>query len=250
MFVVALMSLGTPPDAEAPALAAELGVTAFEAGQLVRGALPTVVLRTGERPRAVALLAALRGRGHQAVACDDAAVVASEAMHQLRSFRLEAGALISVPAAGEPAALPFADVVAMVRAVHRSVGPPPETWSAAAPTAPKKKGAPKPVAAEEQRESVLYLFRRTGPPWLTSESRTRYDGLGAQLRPSRPENFATLLRLLRERLPAVPFDERLVKVRGAERVASAAPGAAPVANTAASVDLLAHLVAMAVTGGR
>ena len=61
-----------------------------------------------------------------------------------------------------------------------------------------------------QREPVLYLFRKSGPPWLLTESQGRYGDLGPLVRLTRQENFTTLLRLIRERVPQVPWDERMV----------------------------------------
>ena len=55
MYVVGLLSLSTSPDAESSALAADLNVTLYEAGQLVRGALPSILLRTPDGARAEAL---------------------------------------------------------------------------------------------------------------------------------------------------------------------------------------------------
>jgi hypothetical protein len=101
------------------------------------------------------------------------------------------------------------------------------------------------VTGGESREPVLYLFRKTGAPWLTSETRGRYEGLGADVRPARLENFNTLLRKLRERVPAVPFDERLVQVRaGGDKVQGDLVGAQRSASNASTVDLLAHLIAI------
>ncbi len=259
MFVVALLALATSPDDEAKKLAADLGVTVFEAGNLVRGILPSIVLKTPERQKVLDLLGKLRGRGHDAVACDAAAVVPSEEMHELRGFRLDETALVSLNSNGSSEQLPWGDVVAMVRAMHKGVGGTVEKTTErkfdlgrailTQGLSMSKTVTKETVRQVEQREPVLYLFRNNGKPWLASESRCRYEGLGPNLKPARIENFNTLVRLLRERLPQVPYDERLVKVRsGGERVVVDGRGAQTGSSNASGVDLLAHLVAMAVVG--
>ncbi len=256
MFVVALLSLGTPPDAEATALARDLGVTAFEAGQLVRGHLPSIVLRSTDKARVQEFLGKLRARGHDAVACDTAAVVASEAMHEVRGFRFDEDALVSLNQNGSSERLPWTEIIALVRAMHRVSGATIEKTrerkfdlGRAVVTqglSVSKTVIKETVSESAQREPVLYLFRREGAPWLATETRGRYEGLGPDLRPGRLENFNTLVRRIRERAPQAPFDERLVQVRaGGDRAQSDFLGAQTGASNASSVDLLAHLVAMA-----
>jgi hypothetical protein len=240
MFVVAVIALGTPVETEAPLLAGEIGITAYEAGLLLRAPSPAVVLRTEDRARALALLGALRERGHDSVACDTNAVVASADMHVVRSFALDADALAD---AGER--LPYGSITAFVRAVH----------SARVETTEKHTDkkislgraaltggilATKNVASErtrvsEAREHVLYVFASSPRPWIVVASRARYDGLGEPLRPMQLENFERFVAVLRERCPGAAFDDRLLAVKTAD------------ANT---VDLLANLVALAVTRAR
>lgn len=240
MFVVAVISLGAPVETEAPLLASELGVTAYEAGLLLRAPSPAVVLRTEDRARAVALLASLRARGHDTVACDSNAVVSTEAMHLVRSFALEPEAIVD--GAGR---LPFGAISALVRAQH----------SARVETTEKTTGtkislgraalsggllATKKVTSErtrvsESREQVLYVFGSTPQPWIVLASRARYDGLGEPLRPSQLENFERFVTVLRGRCPNAAFDDRLLAVKTADSDAA---------------DLLANLVALAITRAR
>lgn len=235
MFVVALMTLRATVESEAPRLAAELGVTAYEAGLLLRAPSPSVVLRTEDRARAVALLGALRGRGHDAVACDDQAVVASDAMHVVRDIAFEPDAFAD---GGER--LRWADVTALVRALHSvrvettekvtdkkiSIGRAALTGGLLS----TKKVEKERTLVAQSREHVLYVFTRSRP-WLVVATRARYQALGAELRPSQLENFERLVALLRARCPAAPFDERLLAVKNADPT---------------SCDLLANLVAIAI----
>lgn len=255
MDIVALIALGTPVETEAPLLAADLGLTAYEAALLLRAPSPVPLLRTDDRDRARSLLAALRGRGHDAVACDAAAVVASDAMIHVRSFVATPDTLAVVDASGQADRLEWASVIAFVRAVHRT-----RSESVDKVTAQKfdlgraamsggimvtRKVTTTTKHASEEREPVLYVFRRGGLPLLFAQSRLRYDGLGASLRPSQLENFITLVRELRDHAPFAAHDERLLAPRPGEgRVRAGANGAVH-ASSSDGVDVLAHLVAMA-----
>lgn len=254
MYVVALVELRTAVEEEAPHLASALGVTAYEAGLLLRGAPPVVVLRTDDRDRATSLLAALRGRGHEVVAFDDAAVVASSAMTTPRLFRFEGGALVASGAVESH--LPLADVLAIVRAVHQSRTETTTTTkekqtslARAALTGGlvRSKTVEKQTSSRaEEREPVAYLFRASGePPWLLAASRLRYDALGARLAPSQHENFETLLRMVQEQAPQAPLDARLLAFRSAPEVVRSGRTGEHRGSSAGHVDVLAHTVALA-----
>jgi hypothetical protein len=255
MFVVTLLSLSTSADAETAALAKDLGITPYEAGQLVRGALPSVVLKTADGVKAEAIAAALRKRGQAALACELSQVIASDAMHVVRGFKLEPEALVSESQNGTSERLPWADVRCAVKAVHQvsaqsvsvtserkfDLGRAVMTQGLVMTKENKKETA----SAVAQREPVLYLFRKTGSPWLLTESQGRYGALGPLVRPTRLENFSTLLRLIRERVPQVPWDERLVAVKvRAETLTSDFRGHQTGSSNASSVDLFAHVIAL------
>jgi hypothetical protein len=214
-----------------------------------------VVLRTVDGARAESIAAAIRKRGQGALACDLAQVVASDAMHTVRGFRLEPDALVSENQNGTSERLPWSEVRCLVKAVHHL------SAQSVQVTNERKfdlgravmtqglmmtKGTTKEaVTSVAQREPVLYLFRRHGTPWLLAESQGRYGGLGALVRPTRLENFNTLLRLVRERVPQVPWDERLVSLRArADTLSTDLRGHQTGASSATSADLFAHLVAL------
>lgn len=260
MYAVALLCLKTSAEEETASLARELGVTAYEAGQLVRGALPCVVLRTPDGAKAQALAASMRARGQEALACDLAQVVASGAMHAVRGFRLETDALVSENQNGTSERLPWSEVRCAIRAVHhvqaQSLDVTHErkfdlTRAVISQGLVMTKASTKEKAtAAASREPVLYLFRRAGVPWLLAESQGRYGALGALVRPTRQENFDTLLRLVRERLPRVPWDERLVSLRSRnETISSDFRGHQTNISSASTVDLFAHVVAASLAPG-
>lgn len=255
MFVVAIVTFATPIEAEAPLLAGELGMGAYEATQLLRGGAPVVTLRTSDREAAAAHLEKLRRRGHDAVGFAAESVTSSAAMGDVKGFAIELEA-IRFQLRGRPdEVVPFDELVCFVRAIHRT--------SERVTTTSKERAfdfkklaisgglmMTKTIEKEstmqtDEREPVAYLFRRTAPPLLLGASRAKYMGLGADVRPTQLENFERTLQLLRERAPFAPYDDRLVALRriGHEKVSLPARGQ-EVTSSAQGVDLLAHIVAM------
>jgi len=253
MFVVALTDLRTSAEQEVVALARDLGSTPYEQRLVLNQGLPTVVLRTPDRDRATRLLQALRDRQHGAVAIDDAAVAASNTMTALRAFRFTPTSVIADEAHPD-VALPFDDVLAFVRAQHRtqfqtttetkekqfSMGRASMTGGLMMRKSVKRTQ----TTTTEEREGVCYVFRKSGEaPWIIRTSQPRFAALGAHLQSNSHQNFVETLRQLRELAPHAPYDERLVSRRGTDRIAREAGGNATVSSES-GVDLLAHLVAM------
>lgn len=263
MFVVAVCDLATPLEVEAAALAADLGTTAYEARMLLAPGPPAIVRSTPDKAAALGLLAKVRARGNGAVACDASAVVASGDMIAMRRFRLEADA---IALDDRPDRLAYDDVLALLAAVHR------RRSDAHTETKSKKFSATRTLmtggfamtrtekktthAAHEDRESVLYVFRRGGAtPWILRETGTSWAGLGRAPAPTQTENFRVAVAVLREKSQRASFDDRLVSRKAApERTAVAAAGSASsrVVSTSseAGVDLLAHLLALWVCRGK
>lgn len=254
--LVALLSLATPVETEAPLLAEALGVTPYEAALALRVPSPTIVLRTGDRQKALDLLAKLRARGHDAVACDENAVVFAAEMAHLKTFRFDDDGFDYTSSQGGAGRVRWSEIVAVVRAVHRSRQEHLEKstsrkidFGRAAMSGGlmlTKKVTTSSVKAVEEREQVAYVFSSSGVPVLVRESRVHYEGLGDARRPSTVENFAALLAHVRARIPALAYDERLAAPRpGGEKVQAGAHGTSSASSTDA-VDVLAHLVAMAI----
>ena len=253
MYVVALAELATSLEAEAAALAADLGTTAYEERLHLLTGLPSVVLTTVDKGEALALLAKLRARKHGAMACDVSAVVGHEAMIPMRGFTLEPDAVV----AGSER-LPFGEITALLRAMHRSqTESRGETkgrqFSAGKALLTGGLAFTKTVTREEKSvvqasEQVLYVFRAGGEtPWLLRERGTSYAGLGAGLVASSTQNFLTTIARLRERAPTALYDERLLNPRNAVmRLTRSGSASASTLSTssAGGVDLLAHLIAM------
>lgn len=259
MHIVAIVELATPLEAEAAALAADLGTTAYEERLNLLTGLPTVVLTTVDRVQATALVAKLRARKHRALVVDVDAVVASEAMIPMRGFVLEPAGVI----AGEHE-LPYGEITALLRAMHRS------TTETNSETKSRQFSAGKALltgglaftktvtkeakSAVQASEQVLYIFRAEGDtPWLLRERGTSYAGLGPALTVSSAQNFLATIAALRARAPDAVYDERLLNPRGAtNRLSRSGTSTASTLSTssAGGVDLLAHLLSLSIVRRR
>jgi hypothetical protein len=256
VFAVAITELAGGIDAEATALASDLAVTAYEARMLLAPGMPAVVRTTPDRALALDLLARLRARGHDAVACDTAAVVASSAMLSMRRFRLgpEAITLDDHP----EARLAYADILALTPAVHRRrtdvdtqvretkfSATRAIVTSGLSMTKTTKKDT---HSSTEERTAVLYVFPRgTGTPWLLSDRGTSWAGHGRPVAHSEAENYRIAVAALRERAPGAAFDDRLVARKATPERVGVVGGAGSTtvkASSEAGVDLLAHLLAL------
>ena len=242
MFLVAIAELRGGIDGTLKELSAELGTAPYDLRLLLNAGFPAVVLATVDEARARAASAAVARHGHVPVALDRRSAVASAAMTELVRFKLTKGAVIADERA--PAELPFADIGALVRAMHRGTTTTTEQVKerklqpvmavATGGLVMSKKVTRDVTRTEEHREQVLYLFRRSGaPPFILRERGALYNGLGPDLRPTAFENFQTTIRKLRELAPAAAYDERLMNARPIRGVADGSDAA----------DLLAYLIA-------
>ena len=255
MYVVAIAELGASVDVEAAALAADLGVVAYDARLLLAQGLPAVVLQTPDKSRALDLLGRLRARGHGGLACDTGAVVSSGDMVSMRRFRFEGDAISLDDRPGER--LPYADVLALVPAQHRSRA---ETKTVTKSTkfsagrmimtgglAMTKTVKTESRTTAEDRAHVLYVFRRGGAtPWQLQEQGTTWTGLPRPPATAALENFRAAVAALRERAPAAVYDERLLARKSTPERAALSTGAGTTTvrtSSDAGVDLLAHLIA-------
>jgi len=253
--VVAIVALARSVEEEAPKLAADLGVTAYEAGMMLRAPMPVIVLRTEDRARTLDLLGKLRSRGHDTVACDLSAVVSSEDMFRPRSFRFEGTDFIG-SGSGEERRLPLANMFALVRANHVtrneetvvsqerkvSIGRAALTGGLLTTKTTSKESR----RVTNERESVLYVFRTDAAPWLLASTELRYDGLAEGMKLSKLENFEVLVEALRNGAPSATFDTRLLQARVSTTVASASSKHLSTSSSAAT-DVLAHIVAMSLS---
>lgn len=220
MYLVALADLATSPDEEAPLLARDLGVSAYDARGLLSGERPKVILRTPDQQRARALLGALRERRHGAVAFDARAIVPAAAMVNVGDFRFEPESMCTDR--GE--ALAYSDVLAILRGVrshHQSSSKVVKERKFAVGAAIAsggliltKKSEREVTTRSETREQIIFIIRKSGmTPWLIAEQRACFEGLGAEMAPSVTENLVRFLSALRSRAQAATYNDSLMRFR-------------------------------------
>jgi hypothetical protein len=254
MYVVAVVEIHSGLDVEAAALASELGKTPYEMRLMLAGGLPAVVLMTPDRQRATRLMEGIFARKNGAIGADSAAVVSSRAMTPMKRFRFDAdGVLLD----DRPdARLPFDDVAALLRATHRQQLETREKTrelkfdvgravmsGGFAPTRTVERVT---QSRLEEREQVLYLFRRSQEaPWILRETEAVYAGLGEALGATKFVNFQRTVQALRARIPTAAYDERLLSRRAPERTRLSSAGDTTTVSSSSEdgVDLLAHLLA-------
>jgi hypothetical protein len=258
MYVVGIAQLATTVDVETPLLAADLGLTPYEARMYLLPGLPAVALLTQEKSKALELLAKLRGRGHDAIAFDGSAVVASQEMCGIRRFRFDDDALVTENP--QLHTLPYASVLATLRATHHTrteLTTEEKTRKFSAGSAlltgglvMTKTTKTASTTRREDRQEVMYVFRNDNePPWLLRESGPKYEGLHERMASTEHANFLTTVTMLRERTPHAIVDDRLLNRKVPERIAqvavqSLARGKTVESSSEAGMDLLAHMLAM------
>lgn len=256
MYVVAIVRWARPLEQELAALAPLLGMVAYDLKLRLGGPLPVVFAREADPARARELLAALRKRGHGAVACDLTKVPSAAEMTAPRTYELAADAFVGAAPAWGEARMPYAEIVALIHANVATIERTQEvtkdrkfSLGRAALTggiAVRKEVEKKSVASSEDREQVLYVVHESGrDPWLLCEQRLRHRGLGERVRPTAGENFATLVQLLRARAPHALYDDRLLRrLRKTDTVSVSGPTARKVTeiSNASETDLAMHLI--------
>jgi hypothetical protein len=248
VYVVAIAELEGSIDGALKELAADLATTPYELRLIVNGGLPAIVLATIDAAAARAARGAIERYGHVATLLDRRGIVPSGNMTELVRFAFRPSSLIADDRASDE--LPYADIGALVRAMHRGTTTTTEQVKerklrpvmaiATGGMVMSKKTTREVTRHEEHREQVLYLFRRSGePPFILRERGAIYSGLGAETAPTAFENFQTTIRRLRERAPGAAYDERLMTARTVRGIADGSDAA----------DLLAYLIAAHAMGG-
>ena len=259
MYVVAVTRWASTLEEEARALAPVLGVAPYDLKLRLGGPLPVVVAREADSARARELLQLLRTRGHGAIACDLAFVPSSQQMPAPRSYRLEDEAFVGLDPAWGERSVRYADLLGLVHAsaatlVESTTVTKDKKFSLGRAVLTgglvmRKKTATEKRDSSEQREQVLYLIRQDGrDPMILREQRLRHQGLGARVKPTSLENFATLVALLRERATGALYDDRLfTRPRRASTTSLSGTSTDRLAasSNASDNDLAAHLIVVA-----
>ncbi len=257
MYAVAILELAGGVDAQVAQVAQVLARAPYDVRLELAAGMPALVLTTPEMPRASGVAAALRAQGHAVLAFDTRKVVSSDDMTSMKRFRLAEDGLGVDDKPAEK--LPYDEVLAIVRATHRTDSVSLEEVKSSKISAGRalatggmmltKSVTTSVRTVAHERCGVVYLFRRSGAaPWILRETGTNYAGLGAALGHSQAQNFTTTVQLLRERMPMAPYDDRLLQMKRIKQgEAFARPGATAQSSTVPWIDLLAHVVAFAVS---
>ncbi len=259
MHVVALTRWGAAMDGELPVLAVWLGVTAYDLRLRLAGALPVVFALKPDAQSAEDFVARLRARSHGAVSCDATQVPGPGDQIVPREFELFASALRGKDDHGRPFELPYVEITGLIRAARVS-----NTQNTLTTKETKfdmgmavmsgglkmsKQIDKVERSGSEEREQTLHIFRRSRPePLLCRELALRYQSLGAALKPTTAQNFATFVELLRARAPFAFHDQRLVTQKrkaGALSIAGPAKERSVATTNAGETDLAAALLMLA-----
>ena len=253
MLIVAVTRWGRPPAEEAGALAPLVDLAIYDLKLKLAGPLPLVLTRTADPDAAARLVDALRARGHGAVSCDLAEVPGSAELPAPKSYAFETeGLTLANPSWPAARALPYRDLLALllVRATvveETTTTTSKKTFSAGRAIATsglmmRKKTKVASRSRTESHERVLYLVDRAGQRIRLCEGRLQHQGLGAEIAPTRMQNFTALIDELRRRAPGARFDDSLAtRLRPATTLAHASPTGAGRSN-ASEIDLAVHLI--------
>ena len=242
MYLVAIAELRGTVDTALASLASTLGTTPYELRLVLNAGMPAVVLATVDEAKARSTASALSREGHATVTLDRRTVVASADMTELVRFQLTPTSVVADERTGEE--LPFAEIGALIRAMHRGTTTTTEEVKerkfrpvmaiASGGMVMTKKTTREVTRREEHRDQVLYVFRRSGaPPWILRERGALYTGLGKDIGPTAFGNFQTTIQKLRAAAPGAAFDERLMNGRPIRGVAEGSE----------ACDLLAYVIA-------
>lgn len=249
MHVVAIHSLAADKEKLAPALAAVLGATVFEALSRLRalGSGPLVVGVFGEREPADKLAAKLESGGFRSLILTADEIEAGAHELFVRRFMFGDQDLQVETQDGESVIVPYQDIDLILRGTGISTSSSTETTTqrkfdlgaaviSGGLKMTKKTKTVREVTTEE-REGLLRFFTRKGLILLFRENGIVYDALGSLRGLSRSGNFINTIAELRRRCTTALFDERLLNRAGL--AALLGPRLKPEENSVVAFALLA-----------
>jgi hypothetical protein len=236
MHVVAVTRWGSPLQEELPALAARLGVVAYDLRLRLAGGLPAVFARVEDRVEAARQVVFLRTRGHGAVACDAGAIPLPDDQIVPVDFELGATALSGVSTSGARFEIPYAEISAMIHAAcvtgeEHAVTKREKKFSAGRAVLSggmvlRKKVDRVDKTVIEDQERMIYLFCRSRPALsVWKEMTLRYEGLGGERQWTKAQNFTSLSKKLQTLAPHAFHDQRLLTEKRRSEISSFSGGA-------------------------
>lgn len=201
------------------ALAAVLGITAYEARQRLSGGGPAVAAHFAALDQAQALAKRLNQSGFATLIIGAEEHRVSTGHFLVRHFALNEAALRIEQADRQAEEIPYGEIDLLLSATmiveyaekktvtgrKFSLG---KTIMAGGIPMSKKVERQEEVTSEE-RSKVLYLYAGNRQPAIFSLNGMIYDGLGKAKQVSREANFTYLIKELRRLSPLASYDERL-----------------------------------------
>lgn len=222
MALLAITRVGTtqPLEGELPLVSQITGLAPYEARLRMLGSPPVVLARRMALEDAQRWLAVLRERGHGAVAVDERMLPRPEQSVLPSEIELRGDAFVGIDRLGRKYAVPFAEVLALVRAVevveqirtHEKVDKKLALGRAVMTGGLLRNKEVRSAATDvhTDAERTLYLFRRAGPdPMVLREHELRYGGLGSLRGRTEHESFDRLAAWLQQNTPSAIHDDRL-----------------------------------------
>lgn len=261
MKLVAIVHPPPRPDEAARALADAAGVTLAEARMRLAPEPPALLARLAP-DEADALVSALRKAGLAALAVE-ARCPTDKDRTVARSIAFDGAGITFTPRFGDPLAVEWTGVTAVLRGVRASrseVERTEKSRSFSVGTAVMTGGlkvtrtSTKTVrSAAEATEQVILVYASGGRAATLAETQLDFSCLGAGMQPSATGNMVELARLLRERARGAFYDERLVRLgrrplpflAGGESRTQTATMSATHTDTSGTLDTLAEVLRQA-----
>lgn len=261
MKLVAMVRTPAHPDEAARALADAAGVTLAEARMRLAPEPPALLARL-EPDGAAALVATLRRAGLAVLAVDTPCPTDRDRT-VARSFALDGAGIALGPRSGDPMAVEWAEVAAILRGVRASRSEverteKSKTFSVGRAVATggllMTRTSSKTVrSADEAVEQVILLYARSGRAATLAEGELDFSCLGTGMQASSTANMVELARRLREGARGAFYDERLLRLGrrplpflvGGESRSQTAAVRATRTDTTGTLDTLAEVMRQA-----
>lgn len=265
MKLVVIVRALPDPDLAARAFAGAAGLTLAEARFRLAPEPPALLARLGPDEAAL-MVAALREAGVAALELDPR-VPSDEDRTVARSLAIAASGVTFTPRSGDPLAVAWPDVLAVLRGARASRSDVERTerskrlsLGAAVATGGlvvTRMSTRTVRSSEESVEQVILVYARDGRAALLAEHELAFSCLGPRMSPSSTANMAELARTLRERATGAYYDERLLRLgrralpllAGGESRTRTATSTKTRTDTSGSLDLLAEVMRQALVRG-
>jgi hypothetical protein len=244
-------------EQDLPQLAVLLRLSAYDTRLRLAGPLPIIAASGLDLSETQVVLAALRARGYGAVACEARSVPEQDRCIIARTFEFGAEAISGGGELGHRFALPYAEIIGVLRAVETSSDTATKqtvkkqlSLGRAALTAglmTKKQTTTTSTSTSYDHQQVAFVFRRSAPePLVFKERQLQYQGLGQQRGRTTLECFAQLCELLRRGAPGAICDDRLLAAKRRPELRSVQGGARErvISNSNGAANLLAAYLLM------